>query len=266
MSTSGGEDAKPATDAPAAAPSAGAPAAAPSADAPDDLNLDLIRRRFLNVVGHALRTPMATLRGLVEVMDRTDDPEVRDAQLEPLLRAARRLEDLLDSVLVASDITTRLPTDAPTDLHVATIAREVWADLGHPSDLGTQGEVDAMVRMSPQTLRWLLRNVLDNHGRYADHDAGAVTMTVDRTAGGDTGGGRIRLDVYSPCPPLSDDDLRHAFELFYRGEHAVMITASGMGVGLTVARRLAEHGGGTIDLRNDDSGRGVHTILELPTT
>jgi len=72
----------------------------------------------------------------------------------------------------------------------------------------------------------------------------------------------VRIEVESVGDVPSDDELRHAFELFYRGEHAVM-AAPGLGVGLAVARELAHAEGGEVGLeRRDDA---IVATLELPT-
>ena len=227
----------------------------PSPPAPD---LDLVRRRFLNVVGHALRTPMATLRGQVEVLAATDDSEARDAMVGPLLRSARRLERLLDDVLVAADVTTRLPTDEPTTVRVADTVSAAFAAIdGLPdgAECTIRGATDAVVTASPATLRWLLTQLLDNAARY-----GEPPVVVDLAT---TGGGGLKITVSSTGDPLPARDLDHAFELFYRGEAAVIRDGARMGIGLALARQLASHLGATCVLRNREDGRGVTAVLEI---
>ena len=71
--------------------------------------LNAARGRFIAVAGHELRTPVTTLRGLAEELVRAVDPPDADelAELAPaILRSARRVEVLLDDLLLATDITT----------------------------------------------------------------------------------------------------------------------------------------------------------------
>ncbi len=110
-----------------------------SAPAHDDVEaalgaLDRARRRFVNVVGHELRTPVTTLRGLSEQLLTADDDEVRE--LAPAIaRNARRVELLLDDLLLATDITTALPVGDPEAVDLVATAQATWDALerGRPA-------------------------------------------------------------------------------------------------------------------------------------
>jgi two-component system phosphate regulon sensor histidine kinase PhoR len=227
----------------------------PDALAQDRAALEEIRARVMNVVGHALRTPMATVRGQVEVLSRTTDPAQRAELIESLLRSSRRLERLLDDVLVAARIETRLPVAQRENVLVGDALRVVWGELGSDRDLVVGGDPTATVYVAPDGLRWMLRHVVDNAVRYG---TGAVLVDVI------PGDGQVTIAVGGPGPELPDEELENAFELFYRGHHAVMLSAARLGVGLTVARRLAEFAGGGITLRRRSRG-GTEAVLELPS-
>lgn len=217
-------------------------------------DLDAIRRRVLNVVGHALRTPMATLRGLVAVLDNDDDPQTREQVIPALVRTTRRLERLLDDVLVASEVTTRLPTAAPVPTRIVDVVRKVWREVSETAELVIEGDTDTVAMVGSDGLRWMLWHLLDNAAKYGD---GAVTVELSTRVG------TAVVRISSGGPPLKTEDLDNAFELFYRGEAAVISAASGMGVGLPVVRRLAEHAGGTVELTPVEDG-GVEATLRLP--
>jgi signal transduction histidine kinase len=74
--------------------------------------------------------------------------------------------------------------------------------------------------------------------------------------------GMIAVGVDSPGPPLPDEDIRFAVEPFWRGERAVTSTP-GLGLGLAVARALAEHEGGTLTVEAL-AGGGLRTTIGLP--
>jgi signal transduction histidine kinase len=232
-----------------------APAVAPPSAEPD---LDLLRRRLGNVLGHALRTPVATVRGLLGSIEPTGtDVVVRREVLETLQRSAARLEQLVDDLLLVSGLETGLPTGPVLTLDPVEEARRVAADeLDLPLELDVHNPESTTVAARPDALRWLLRCILDNAARYG---GGRARLDV-RTAPD-----RIRLEVRTGPggAPATDQDLTHAFEAFYRGEGAVLADGSRLGVGLTVAASLAEHAGGRIAIRR---GRGdtVVTALELP--
>lgn len=225
------------------------------AEAGDADDLDRLRRRLENVIGHALRTPAATIRGQAEILARTQDEDERAQVIEDLRRSARRLEEMIDEVLVGAGVETRLPTGRTERLDVATELREVAEDLEVVTAIEVVGDEGVGVLAGRDALRWLLGSVLDNAGRYGD---GTVRAAIDRR----DGTARITVCALEGDIGTTDDDRRLGFEPFYRGERAVTVTATRLGLGLTIARRLATDLGGRVDLVSAD-GRTV-TILELP--
>lgn len=220
--------------------------------------LDELRERIMNVVGHALRTPMATLRGLVEVVaedpDRIADPEFRAG----LVRSAQRLERLLDDLLVASGVETRLPVGSPQPLDVGAELRLVLDELADDrvAEVEITAQPGARVRMARDGLQWILTHLVRNALLYGGP---RLEATVEATSD------RVVLRLRSPDADPSDEELANAFELFYRGEYAVMADAIGLGVGLPVARRLTEQAGGTLALERSTGGHGVTAVLEVPS-
>ena len=109
------------------------------------------------------------------------------------------------------------------------------------------------MRARPAAVEQILLLVLDNAVKYGDGD---VIVTTTSTGTG------TALDVQSFGGEQSDEEMDQAFELFYRGEHAVMRSA-GIGIGLTVARTLAHQEGGDVTMFRRDGG--VVTRIELPS-
>jgi signal transduction histidine kinase len=213
--------------------------------------VDLLRRRVINVVGHEFRTPVSTLRGLADQLARTEDPALRSDLNVALQRSATRVEELLDDLLLAAGVTTVLPVGPPETTAVAPAAEEVWSALGSPRPL----EMDAgavHVTATAGVLRRLLTNLLDNAVKYG---RGPVRLTATDD------GEHVVVEIAAVGDPMSVADLRLAFELFYRGEHAVT-SSPGLGVGLPVARALARQHGGDVELAGGDDR--VVTRLVLP--
>lgn len=230
----------------------------------DDLDrrradLEELRQRVMNVVGHALRTPMATLRGHVEVVAQEPDRVAVDDFRDSLLRSARRVEALLDDLLIASGVETRLPVGRPQPLRLVDELRGVLDELPYEADLEPAleitGHLSADVCVPRDGLRWILQRLLRNALVYGGR---RVLAAIHQD------GNRVVLRLHSPDGQARPDDLEHAFELFYRGEEAVMTDAIGLGVGLPVARRLAEHAGGSLHLEGGADGQGVTAVLEVP--
>lgn len=214
--------------------------------------LDAARRRFVNVAGHELRTPVTTLRGLAEELADADAGEV--AELAPaILRNARRVETLLDDLLLATDITTALPVGDPEPVDLVATAQAIWDAFDDEADLTLSGATEATALMRPGAADTLLHRVLDNARRYGTPPVALHASTAD---------GRVRVEISSAGSELAGDDVDLAFELFYRGEAAVT-SAPGFGLGLPVARALARHDGGDLHLA-PRAGGGLQVTIDLP--
>lgn len=221
-------------------------------------HVDAVRRRVINVVGHALRTPVSTLRGLVDVLARSGADGTPDGVVPALVRNTRTLERLLDDLLIVSEVDTAMPVDPPEPVGLADAVREIWTELsvadGRPwtaEELTIDG--DAVAQVGAVSVRHVLWHLLDNAGKYGDRP---IEVTIEEQ------GDRVRVRVANPGRTPTEEELRLSDELFYRSEDAVMRTA-GMGVGVPVSRRIAEHMGGRLELRARDGG-GAVAELELP--
>jgi signal transduction histidine kinase len=212
--------------------------------------VDAIRRRVLNVVGHSLRTPVTTIAGMASALADAPDDETRTVLVEGIARNARRLEHMLDGLLLASGVTTALPVDEPTATPVRPIVTEAWSTVGGEGPLVVEGpDIEALVH--PGVLRQIAEFVLDNAVKYGD---GRPDVSFESFRG------HACIHVASTGTAPTDEEVEHAFELMYRGEHAVM-SGPGMGLGLFVARQLARVEGGDVTLTR--AGDGVVVTVAL---
>lgn len=229
--------------------------ASPSAEqlAAQAAELEAIRRRVINVVGHELRTPVTTIHGLATELESAEDLDAVRTVIGPaLLRNAERLTTLLDDLLVASGIQTAIPVDTPGTVELRTEIIQLWADVGGAASeqpMVTGGPVEVSGPLVG--VRRALRAVLDNAVRY-----GSGTPRISLTDGDQVG-----VEVFSPGPPLKPDEVHLATEAFFRGERAVT-TAAGLGIGLSIAKAVAERAGGTVEF--ESTAGGTTTRIELP--
>ncbi|MEY2451800.1 MAG: two-component system, OmpR family, phosphate regulon sensor histidine kinase PhoR [Acidimicrobiaceae bacterium] len=214
--------------------------------------LDAIRRRVVNVVGHALRTPVTTIAGMANALGTADDEATRTMLVDGLTRNARRLEGLLDDLLLAASVSTALPAGDPETVALRPAFDAAWRSIDGTGDLTVLGpDVEALVR--PESIERIARAVLDNALKYGH---GPIDVTCQTTVSG------VHVEVTSIGDRPSEEEVQRAFELFYRGEHAVM-AAPGLGVGLSVARELARAEGGEVGLER--RGDAIVATVDLPT-
>jgi signal transduction histidine kinase len=221
-------------------------------------DVDALRRRVLNVIPHALRTPITTFRGLAEALPNASVDEVEHEIGPALRRLAAQAEHLLDDMLIAAGYTTALPTTPITDTPVASTVRDVWATFAplagaKVEDLVVEVPDDLVAALPTGSLSKILVHVLDNAAKY-----GEQPTTVRASSAAD---GAVRIDVESPGPAVPD--LPMVSEPFYRGERAVTRSA-GLGVGLTVARALVEQVHGSLEVAPLADGTGVLTTVTVP--
>ena len=214
--------------------------------------VDRLRRRVLNVIPHALRTPITTFRGLAEALPQATEEQIRRDIAPALRRLAAQAEHLLDDMLVAAGYTTALPTGPKVATPVASTLEAVWAEVGSGRTLaGVDVDPALQVRAPDGSLQKMFVHLLDNAAKY-----GRATKVRASAQNGTT-----TIEVRTEGPEIAD--LNMLVEPFYRGEVAPT-QAPGIGVGLTVAKALAEQAGGSLDLRPGEGG-GLVVALVLET-
>lgn len=205
---------------------------------------------MLGAIGHDLKTPLAALRVRIESV--SDDSERE--------RMARTIEDItrtLDDILSLARVGRPNDPAEPTELSslVASVVEE-YEDMGEPVALGTSERQVMQVR--PTWVRRALRNLIGNGLRYGNR----VTVTLER----ETGAACVRISDQGPGIP--DDRIALMLEPFTRGEPSRNSETGGAGLGLTLARAVAEQHGGSLTLTNrrDATGAvtGLDAILRLP--
>jgi signal transduction histidine kinase len=201
---------------------------------------------MLGAIGHDLKTPLAALRVRIETV-----PD--DAEREKMARTIEDIAHTLDDILSLARVGR--PTDPleSTDLGalVASVVEE-FEDMDEPVTLGASERVALPLRAT--WLRRALRNLIGNALRYGER--AAVSLRRE--------GGEAVIRIEDEGPGIPKGDLRRMMEPFTRGEGSRNRTTGGAGLGLAIARAIAEQHGGRLVLRNRPS-KGLEAELRLPT-
>jgi two-component system CheB/CheR fusion protein len=216
---------------------------------------------FLAMLGHELRNPLSAVRNAV-VTARLD-PTRRDRALDIACRGADQLGRLVDDLLDVARITQgriRLRTQR---LSLATLVeraveatRPLIEERAHMISLSLPG-VEIQVDGDATRLEQLIGNLLANAAKYTD-PGGRVTVTVTRE--GDEAVLRVRDNGIGIAP----DMLPRVFDLFAQADRALDRAEGGLGIGLTVVKRLVELHGGQVEVRSDGLERGAEFVVRLP--
>jgi len=200
---------------------------------------------MLGAVGHDLRTPLASLRVRVEQID---DDVLRDKMIASIDEMAAMLTDILALARSGAGTETR------EAVGLRGLVEEIAADYRERGqDVTVAASVDAAVMARPLLLRRALRNLIDNAAAYGIR----ARLSVERAPG------ELRIIVSDDGPGLTDEQIRTLIEPFARGEGSRNRATGGSGLGLSIARDIAEGEGGTLTLVNRDGG-GLDAVMMLP--
>jgi signal transduction histidine kinase len=212
-------------------------------------------RRFLvTAIAHDLRTPLFTLRGSLEAIERGigDGAALGRAQAK-----AAHLDRLVGDLFsyARAEYAPGAPAAAPLD--VTELARRAAESVDPgPIALTVHAGGPAPHAGDPIALERALTNVVENAVRHART---RVDVAVRRAAGD----GAIVVEVADDGPGFAPADLPHVFEPLFRGDRARHANGAGAGLGLAIARRLARAHGGDIAAENRPEG-GARVTLTLP--
>ncbi len=192
-------------------------------------------KRFLSDAAHQLRTPLAGLISQTELALAETDPQALRARLGKVLSGAQRSAHLVQQLL--SLARNEVEVDLQP-LDVASLAREVARDwtpraLKAGIDLGYEGADHLLLAGQAFLLREALNNMIDNALVYAGTGS-EVTLSVQRQ------GAQVVLEVADNGPGLSEQDLPHVFERFWRASDL----PGGCGLGLAIVAEIAKRHGG----------------------
>ncbi len=220
-------------------------------------NLFRTQQRFLADVSHELRTPLTTIRGNVDLMRRMDmvDPDfLNDIQAE-LERMTRLVNDLL--MLARADVGSVRIMREPVEIDsvVIDVYRQV-ATVEQPVTIKLNEVDQAYVLGDRDRLKQLLLNLVDNAIKYTP-EGGEVRMGLSKSED------RVHIYVSDTGIGISEEDLPHIFDRFFRVDKARSRAMGGTGLGLSIARSVVEAHGGDIHVTSK-FGEGTTFYVSLP--
>jgi two-component system, OmpR family, sensor histidine kinase ChvG len=226
---------------------------------------------FAADVAHEIKNPLAAIRNAAELLPRANSAESK-AKLESIiLDDARRVDRLVTDIANASRLDAELARASKTRFSLADMMDEmvrVYASLGHSREVGVrvvhEDEMDRLnVLGREEAISRILTNLLDNALSFSP-DKGQITLRGGRVKG------RVCVMVEDDGPGMPEEALESVFKRFYthrptnqnEGGHADFGKHSGLG--LAIARQIAEGHGGTLVAENRKDSSGARFILELP--
>jgi PAS domain S-box-containing protein len=226
---------------------------------------DRRKDEFLATLAHELRNPLAPIRNAIEVLRlpaRT--PAATEQAVGVLDRQTRQLTRLVDDLLDVSRVSSgklelrRSRTDLGAVVAAAVEASRPLVELrGHTLTVDLPPDL-VWLEADAARLAQVLSNLLNNAAKYTE-PGGRIRVTAVASPGG------VEVAVSDTGVGLDADLLPNVFDAFVQADRSLSQSGGGLGLGLTLVRKLVEMHGGTVSAHSDGRGRGSRFTVRLPT-
>jgi signal transduction histidine kinase/DNA-binding response OmpR family regulator len=222
------------------------------------------KNEFLSMLAHELRNPLAPIRNATEILRRQGPHEATlDWAREVIDRNVHQLSRLVDDLLDVSRITRgkiRLQRE-PVEM-AAVVAQAV--EISQPLIHGRKHQLAVALPPEPvwvngdsTRLAQVLANLLNNAAKYTD-EGGRIWLTLERA------GGEVVVRVRDTGVGIPPEMLGSVFDLFTQVDRSLDRSQGGLGIGLTLVRRLVEMHGGSVAAYSGGPNQGSEFVVRLP--
>ena len=225
--------------------------------------LDSSRNQFVSDASHELKTPLSTMKILIETLLYQDpiDPDMTKEFLGDVNREIDRLNHTISDLLTLVNVERRemrLNYDNPdiTTLLLEQVKRLAPLARENGIELDCSGHDELVVAGDRVKLEQVLYNIIDNAIKYTPR-GGRVHASVTKQ------GKRAVIQVSDTGIGIPAKDLPHIFERFYRVDKARSRVTGGTGLGLSIVYQIVQLHGGTIEPESQE-GKGTTFTIQLP--
>jgi two-component system, OmpR family, sensor kinase len=222
-------------------------------------------KELLANVAHELRTPLTRIGVALDLASEGDAGAAR-ASLAEIAVDVSELETIVDDILMAmrfevagaAELPLRRAVIAPAEIARAAEDRLRGRHPGRPLEVAV-AEALPPIHVDPRLFRRVIDNLLENAHKYSpDPDA-----RLDLAVTADPAGGGVAFEIRDRGIGITPDDLPRVFAPFFRGDRSRSREAGGVGLGLTLAKRIVTAHGGAIEL-SSTPGTGTTVRVTVP--
>lgn len=221
------------------------------------------QEEFLAMLAHELRNPLAPIMNAVELLSALDGRPIPSGLLDIMRRQGRHLVRLVDDLLDVSRITQGKVTLQQHPVRIAEVLQQAVDTCRQQIDKRRQrldldlSAASVSVRGDPVRLLQVFSNLLQNAIKYTP-EGGEIVVAVRVVRG------TVEVTIRDNGMGISPEMLPHIFDLFTQDERTLGREAGGLGIGLTVVRRMVEAHGGTVEAESAGVGLGSVFTVVLP--
>lgn len=229
-------------------------------------NADRRKDEFLAMLGHELRNPLSAIANAVRLWNVAgDDHHAVELAHGVIERQTTNLSRLVDDLLDVARITEgkidlrKRPVEVNEIIHrAAEAARPAIDQQRHELQLFLQDDAKIYIDADPTRIEQVIANLLTNAIKYTRK--GGEIKIASRLENGEA-----VISISDTGIGIAPRMLPEIFGLFTQGEHSIDRSTGGLGIGLSLCRRLVELHGGTITAFSEGVGRGSTFTVHLPT-
>jgi len=222
------------------------------------------KNEFLATLAHELRNPLAPLSNALEILKRTGpDRETLPQALDTMGRQLAQLVRLVDDLLDLSRITHNRLDLRKTQIDLGSVIAQA-VEASRPLTESMRHEVRVVAPKEPiyldgdpVRLIQVFGNLLNNSAKYTK-PGGTIEIRAERN------GEEAVVTVADNGAGLPPDKLDSIFEMFTQVEGSLERSQGGLGIGLTLVRRLVQMHGGSVQARSEGEGKGSEFVVRLP--
>jgi PAS domain S-box-containing protein len=225
---------------------------------------DQRKDEFLAMLAHELRNPLAPIRNALHIMknpeiDSHTANEARDITERQVQHMSHLVDDLLDvSRIMQGRIELRKEVaNLPNIIDQAVETAQPIIDAQRQKLEISMPDEPIWLEVDPTRIAQVIANLLQNAAKYSQ-PAGCIWLTVQRDAE------NVVIRVRDEGMGISAELLPRVFDLFAQGDRTLERSQGGLGVGLTVVRRLVAMHGGHVTARSEGPGKGSEFIVRVP--
>ncbi|GAA5523414.1 HAMP domain-containing histidine kinase [Aliifodinibius salicampi] len=223
---------------------------------------DQLRRELIANVSHDLRSPLASIQGYLETIllkgaELSD--EKREKYFNIILKNTVGLRKLVDELFELSKLDTQQVEPETEPFSIGDLVQDVvlkFEQKAAEKDIQIEPICPSgmpLVRGDIAMIERVLSNLIENAIQYSDK-GGQIEIELEKQ------NSSVAIQVKDNGPGISEDDLPHIFDRFYRAEKSRSRSSGGTGLGLAIAKKIMELHNREINARNRENGGSVFEI------